>query len=269
MAEVVIAHGGTVNEFIGDAVFAIFGAPIAHPDHAERSAAAAIAMQSAMVEINAAHAVRGLPRFEMGIGINTGEAVVGNIGSEQRAKYTVVGNAVNVAARVESSTVGGQIFVSAATYEKIRDLAEVTGPVPVQVKGVSEPLLLYELRAIKGRFAQRLPEMSTDADPQAAVTLPIACHVIDGKVVRPEGVAGTVVRLGPRHLDARIDAVLAPLTNLKLRLNYPGLGFHSADLYGKVVPSEHAAAAGLTRIRLTSVEAADQKAIETIVADAR
>jgi class 3 adenylate cyclase len=269
MAEVVIAHGGTVNEFIGDAVFAIFGAPIAHTDHAERAAAAAIAMQSAMVEINLAHAARGLPRFEMGIGINTGEAVVGNIGSEQRAKYTVVGNAVNVAARVESSTVGGQIFVSAATYEKVRELAEVTGPVPVQVKGVSEPLLLYELRAMGGRFAQRLPETSTDTDPQADVTLPVVCHVIDGKVVRAESVPGTVVRLGPRHLDARVATALAPLTNLKLRLNYPGLGCDSADLYGKVVAWEDPVASGLTRIRLTSVEAADQKAIEAIIAAAR
>jgi len=269
MAEVVIAHGGTVNEFIGDAVFAIFGAPIAHADHAERAAAAAIAMQAAMVEINATHAARGLPPFEMGIGINTGEAVVGNIGSEQRAKYTVVGNAVNVAARVESSTVGGQIFVSAATYDKIRELVEVAGPVPVQVKGVSEPLLLYELRAIGGRFAQRLPEASTDADPQADVTLPVVCHVIDGKVVRAESVAGTIMRLGPRHVDARIATALAPLTNLKLRLNYPGLGVDSADLYGKVVPWEDPAASGLTRIRLTSVEAADQKAIEAIIADAR
>jgi class 3 adenylate cyclase len=267
MTDLVVAHGGTVNEFIGDAVFAIFGAPIAHADHAERSAAAAIAMQSAMVQINEDHVARGLPRFEMGIGINTGEAVVGNIGSEQRAKYTVVGNAVNVAARVESSTVGGQIFVSAATYEHIRDLAEVAGPVPVQVKGVSEPLLLYELRAIGGRFAQRLPEVSTDGDPQAAVTLPLVCHVIDGKVVRRESLAGTVTRLGPRHLDARIEVALAPLTNVKLRLNYPGLGFDSGDLYGKVVPATAGPATGLTRIRLTSVEAADQKAIEAIVAD--
>jgi hypothetical protein len=134
---------------------------------------------------------------------------------------------------------------------------------------VSEPLFLYELRAIGGRFAQRLAEVSTDADPQAEVTLPLVCHVIDGNVVRAESVAGSVVRLGPRHLDARIDTALAPLTNVKLRLNYPGLGFDSADLYGKVVPWEDPAARGLTRIRLTSVEAADQKAIEAIIADSR
>src|SRR3989449_6473783 len=125
MADIVIAHGGTINEFIGDAIFAVFGAPIAHPDHAERAAATALAMQRALGEINVGHVARGLPRFEMGIGVNTGEAVVGNIGSEQRTKYAVVGSAVNLAGRLEGATVGGQVFVSAATYERIRDLAEV------------------------------------------------------------------------------------------------------------------------------------------------
>ncbi len=119
MTDVVIKHGGTVNEFIGDAVFAVFGAPLAHADHAERAAACALSMQAAMADINRQHAASGLPRFEMGIGVNTGEAVVGNIGSEQRAKYAVVGSAVNVAARVEGATVGGQVFITTATYELI------------------------------------------------------------------------------------------------------------------------------------------------------
>src|SRR5436309_13986801 len=112
MADVIIAHGGTINEFIGDAIFAVYGAPIEHADHAERAAATALAMQRAMDALNESNAAPGRPSFEMGIGINTGEAVVGNIGSEQRTKYAVVGAAVNLAARVESCTVGGQILRS-------------------------------------------------------------------------------------------------------------------------------------------------------------
>jgi len=266
MTAIIIEYGGTVNEFIGDAVFAIFGAPIAYADHAERAAAAALAMQRAMAGINEEHVRRGLPRFEMGIGVNTGEAVVGNIGSEQRAKYAVVGSAVNVASRVESSTVGGQIFLSAATWEHVQDLAEVTPPVPVDVKGLSEPLLLYELRGLEGRFAQRLPEASVDADPGVEVALPVVCAVIDGKVVRKETVSGIAVRLGMRQVDARLAAPLPPLTNVRLRLTYPGLGHDSGDLYGKVV-SEAAAGAGdrLTRIRFTSVDAIDQKIIAMFI----
>ncbi len=262
MTDVIIAHGGTINEFIGDAIFAIFGAPLAHPDHAERAAAAAIAMQRAMADVNEAHAQRGLPRFEMGVGINTGEAVVGNIGSEQRAKYAVVGAAVNLAARVEGCTVGGQIFLSPHTYARVRDLVEVGEPFPVEVKGVAEPLLLYELRAISGRFAQRLPEMASD-DEQVPVWLPFVCRVFEGKILGKDETSGTVVRLGRRRVDVRLDGTLPLLTNLRFRLNYPGLGYDSGDLYGKVIGTEQHEGTPVTRIRLTSIDPVDQQILET------
>ncbi|HET9403235.1 MAG TPA: adenylate/guanylate cyclase domain-containing protein, partial [Burkholderiales bacterium] len=261
MTDVIIAHGGTINEFIGDAIFAIFGAPLAHPDHAERAAAAAIAMQCAMANVNEAHTKRGLPRFEMGIGINTGEAVVGNIGSEQRAKYAVVGAAVNLAARVEGCTVGGQIFLGPRTYTCIRDLVEVGEPLSVEVKGLADPLLLYELRAIAGRFAQRLPEMST-YDEQVPVALPFVGGVFDGTVLGTEKILGIALRLGRRHVGVRLDRSLPLLTNLRFRLNYPGLGYDSGDLYGKVIGIEQYEGTPVTRIRLTSVDPVDQKILD-------
>jgi adenylate cyclase len=261
MTDVIIAHGGTINEFIGDAIFAIFGAPLMHSDHAERAAASAIAMQRAMVEVNEAHAERGLPRFEMGIGINTGEAVVGNIGSEQRAKYAVVGAAVNLAARVEGCTVGGQIFLGPRTYACIRDLVEVGEPLSVEVKGLAEPLLLYELRAIGGRFAQRLPETGTDDEP-VPLALPFVCRVFEGKVLGTDTTSGTVVQLGRRHVDVQLDGSLALLTNVRFRLNYPGLGYDSGDLYGKVIGTEQHRGTPITRIRLTSIDPVDQKILE-------
>jgi class 3 adenylate cyclase len=258
MTDIVIEHGGTINEFIGDAIFAVYNAPLAQPDHAERAAATALAMQNAMVEINEAHAARGLPRFEMGIGINTGEAVVGNIGSEQRAKYSVVGAAVNLASRVEGATVGGQVFLSEATWERIREVAEVAAPVSVEVKGVVQPLALYELTGLRGRFARRLEDPGADADPAAEVALPLSCWVIDGKVIRKERLAGTLVRLGPRQIDAHLEASVPPLTNLRLRLTLPALGKDSGDLYGKVMREEARDGVRLTRIRLTSVDPDDR-----------
>ena len=265
MTDIIIEYGGTINEFIGDAIFAVYGAPIPHHDHAERAAASALAMQRAMADINRANAEHGRPRFEMGIGINTGEAVVGNIGSEQRAKYAVVGAAVNLAARVEGCTVGGQIFLSPATYAQIHDLVEVAAPVPVELKGIAEPLLLYELRGIAGRFAQRLPEMDTALDRQVEVSLPVACWVIDGKVVSKEEIAGAVLQLGLRQLEVRLDTPLRPLTNVRLRLTYPMLGQDSGDLYGKVLTAEQQHGVSVTRIRLTSVDAMDQKIIDGLV----
>ena len=264
MADLVIAHGGTINEFIGDAIFAVFGAPLDQPDHAERAAAAALAMQGAMDELNRENTARGWPRFEMGIGVNTGEAVVGNIGSEQRAKYAVVGAAVNLAARVEGCTVGGQIFVTTSTLARIRDLAEVAEPVRVELKGIAEPVLLHELRAIGGRFAQRPAAADMDSDPRVDALLPLRGWVIDGKLLGAE-FSGTVTRLGRRSFDARLAADLAPLTNVKVRLNALGLGQESGDLYGKVTGVTGESATRVTSIRLTSVDPADQQLLEKLL----
>ena len=255
MAEVVIAHGGTINEFIGDAIFAVFGAPVEHPDHAERAAATALAMQRANDALNRANAERGRPIFEMGIGLHTGEAVVGNIGSEQRTKYAVVGAAVNLAARVEGCTVGGQILMTAATAARLGDLAELAPPISVELKGLAAPVELRELRALRGRFAQQRVEAD---DSAVEVALPLAGAVIEDKRVGAATFAGTVRQLGQRSLDAALDVALAPLTNVRLRLRIPDASRESGDIYGKVTGVSTGGGAPLTRIHLTSVDAMDQ-----------
>ena len=267
MTDVVIAHGGTVNEFIGDAVFAIFGAPLPHPDHAERAAAAALGMQGAMAEINAGLAARGLPPFEMGIGINTGEAVVGNIGSEQRAKYGVVGSAVNVAARVEGASVGGQVLVSAATWACVADVAEAEPPIEVAVKGLAEPLVLRALRALHGRWPGALPASDDDGEAGSGVEvdLPGVCWVIEGKTVSQESRPLRVVRVGRQRFDLTLSAPLAPLANVRLRVRYPGADAESRDLYAKVVSVEAGDGLHRARIHLTSVDEADRRAIESLL----
>src|SRR3989441_11294150 len=267
MTDIVIRHGGTINEFVGDGIVAFFGAPLRADDHAERAAACALATQVTLVELNGALAARNRPRLEMGIGLNTGDAIVGNVGSGKRAKYTAVGTAINLAARVEGCTVGGQVLLSPFTYERIRGVAEVGPPIPVEVKGIREPLLLYELRALGGRYPRRLPEADTAGAALAPVDLPVACWVIEGKTIRPEAFTGRVTRLGPRRLEARFgahSAILAPLTNVRLRLTFSALGQDSEDLYGKVVASEPGADGTLTRIGLTSVTAADQLILESL-----
>ncbi|MBI3330012.1 MAG: adenylate/guanylate cyclase domain-containing protein, partial [Nitrospinae bacterium] len=236
-----------------------------HPDHAERASACAITMQLAMEEVNRLNVARGLPQLQMGIGLNTGEAVVGNIGSEKRAKYGVVGSAVNLAARVEACTVGGQVLLSPFTYERIRQVAEVGPPLPVEVKGIREPLLLYELRGLTGDYARRLPAVAADGDCDVSVALPLLCWVIEGKTVRPEHVKGEVLQLGLRRLEARLDTRLSPLTNVRLRLHYPTLEQDSADLYGKVLAAEGQADGCIARIELTSVDDADQHILETLL----
>src|SRR5437867_2906013 len=265
MADLIIEHGGTINGFTADAVFAVFGAPLPHPDHAERAAASALAMQRAMVDINRRYVARGRPRFEMGIGVNTGEAVVGNIGSEQRTKYAVVGSAVNLAGRLEGATVGGQVFISAGTYERIRDLAEVTGPVELQMKGVAGAVAVYELRGIGGRFAQRL-SASDEEDRQADIAIPVECSVLDGKVVSDVRIGGVTCRLGLTGLEATFaGAALAPLQNVRLKLSDPESGEASGELYGQVVAARADGSVPTVTIRFTSVDARHRARLEARV----
>jgi class 3 adenylate cyclase len=263
MADIVIAHGGTINEFIGDAIFAVFGAPVEHPDHPERAAATALAMQLANDALNRANAEHGRPSFEMGIGLHTGEAVVGNIGSEQRTKYAVVGAAVNLAARVEGCTVGGQILMTAATAERLTDLAEVAPPISVELKGLTAPVALYELRGLSGRFAQRLPE--ADGDAGVEVDLPLVGAVIEDKRVHADAFTGSVRRLGRRSLEAAVSADLANLANVRLKLTFPDSARESGDVYGKVIATVTRDGVRLTRIHLTSVDAVDQAVLAQLL----
>ena len=152
MTKVIIAHGGTIDEFIGDAILVLFGAPTVMEGHAEKAIACALEMQNAMTRVNELNASSNLPPVATGIGINTGDVIVGNIGSEQRAKYGVVGHNVNFAARVESYTEGGHVLISNRTYELCSDLLETRGQMSVRPKGFDEDVLIHDVCAIGGEY---------------------------------------------------------------------------------------------------------------------
>lgn len=153
MTEVIIDHGGTIDEFIGDAILALFGAPRRLEDHATRAVACAVAMQQAMSEVNRLNEAAGLPEVAIGIGINTGEVVVGNIGSEKRAKYGVVGHHVNMASRIEAYTVGGQILISERTCRDCGDLLRINSDFQVRPKGFDHDITLFDVAGIEADFA--------------------------------------------------------------------------------------------------------------------
>ena len=136
LAEIIFAvyeHGGTVNQILGDGVMALFGAPISYTDHPRRAVSAALAMQRLVGQVR----VDGFPdvRLNMGIGINSGDVVVGHIGSEQRMDYTAVGDAVNLAARFEQNAGPGQLLVTQSTYDMIAEYFEVQPIGTIRTKG--------------------------------------------------------------------------------------------------------------------------------------
>lgn len=156
MVEVITRNGGTIDEFIGDAILVIFGAPVLKENDVEHAVACAIDMQLAMEEVNAANRKDGLPELFMGIGINTGDVVVGNIGSSARLKYSVVGAPVNLTARIQSLTLGGQILISETTRREVGDLIEIVGQLRVKVKGIAGAVPIYDVAGIGGKYGLRL-----------------------------------------------------------------------------------------------------------------
>nr|6FHT_A Chain A, Bacteriophytochrome,Adenylate cyclase [synthetic construct]6FHT_B Chain B, Bacteriophytochrome,Adenylate cyclase [synthetic construct] len=148
MADVITHHGGTIDKFMGDGILVLFGAPTSQQDDALRAVACGVEMQLALREVNQQVTGLGLQPLEMGIGINTGEVVVGNIGSEKRTKYGVVGAQVNLTYRIESYTTGGQIFISSTTLEAAGDRVHVNGNRTVQPKGVKDPVVIWDVAGV-------------------------------------------------------------------------------------------------------------------------
>lgn len=148
MTAAIQEQGGTIIEFIGDGILAIYGAPVFYEDHAARAVAAALRMQSRMEDVNKWNMDRGYPPLEMGIGINTGEVIVGNIGSEKRTKYGVAGAAVNLCGRIESYTIGGQILIPPATRDAVEAELEIAKELTVYPKGAQKELLLSQVTGI-------------------------------------------------------------------------------------------------------------------------
>lgn len=149
MAAVVRAHGGTIDKFIGDGMLAVFGVPVAYEDHALRAVQAAIDMQRALAALNERKAGLLRPALRMGIAVHTGTVVAGNVGAPDRMEYTVVGDAVNLTARIEelNKRFGTSILLGASTWERVRDRVPCRFVGEAEIRGREHSVRLYEPEA--------------------------------------------------------------------------------------------------------------------------
>jgi len=148
MTEIVFEYEGTLDKFVGDAIVALWGAPIGQPDHAERACRCALAMIGRLKELQVKWAAEGKHVIDIGIGINTGDMVVGNIGAPgKKMDYTVIGDNVNLGARLESLTrqYNNHIIISEYTYSKVNNIIQVNELGSVTVKGKQQPVVIYDL----------------------------------------------------------------------------------------------------------------------------
>jgi adenylate cyclase len=146
MTDVIFEHGGTLDKYIGDGLMALFGAPTVSPEDALNAVKAAVTMQKRLITLNEEMRAEGYPPISMGIGLHTGEATVGYIGSDKRSEYTAIGDTVNLASRLESNASGGQILMTDATAEASGNRIPVNTREPLTVKNRVQPVNVFEIK---------------------------------------------------------------------------------------------------------------------------
>ena len=234
MTDVIQQHQGTIDEFIGDAILVIFGAPLQRADDSLRAIRCAIDMQVAMKEVNRQFRQRGYPEVEMGVGLHTGEVIVGNIGSHKRSKYGVVGRVVNTASRIESYTIGGQILISESTLADCGAELRIDGKMSVMPKGISHEMTLYDIGGIIDHdTAAHLPEKADGVLTEMTPPLPIRIMQLTEKH-GTDSVSGVILRAGRRDIHIRADQPCNDFSNIRISLVGISSQNSDASFYAKV-----------------------------------
>lgn len=215
MTEIIQACNGTIIEFIGDGIMCIFGAPSYFEDHPMNAVRAAVYMQKKMGEINAWNKLRGYPKLEMGIGVNTGEMIVGNIGSDKRTKYGVVGKEVNIAGRVESYTVGGQILVAESTKLACKDKLIVNESREIYPKGAASAMNIYEIVGILDEVSIDKPLIDRERK-KLDVPIELEANLVSGKHVLKEKFTLKMLSLSSKSAEIYTEKKLEKYDNVQI-----------------------------------------------------
>jgi len=255
MVDIILDHHGIIDEIIGDGILAFFGAPERLENHPELAVACAVKMQVAMQEINARNEADGLPHLEMGVAVNTGEVIVGNIGSEKRTKYGAVGSQVNFTGRVESFTVGGQVLISQATYESLSHELDIRDALDVEMKGVPGRVKLYDVRGISGIHQAKLPERDEKL-VRLTEGVSLLVYGIDQKILTGSEKTGVMTHASLMSAKVIFDYPINRWEDVRMLWKIDSSAESNAEIYGKILSVTALDGGNEALVRFTSVSAA-------------
>ena len=265
MSEIIFSHRGSIDKFMGDSILVVFESDVDEPDEGVRRAVhCAVDMQIAMEELNRDHREEGLPEIYFGIGMNTGRVMAAHLGSDLYSEHTVIGDEVNLTARIESFSLRGQVLVSESTFTRCGDFAKVGDPMDVFVKGKSAMIVLREVLGVPA-LGKEVPRQEVRRSPRVPVMLPLRYHEVNKDVVLPEPLAGRVLDIGYHGVLAEIEKPLEQFEEICLHFDLPLVGKRVQDLYGKVVKLVPHAAAPRVGIEFSSTSAENRAAIQMFV----
>jgi len=193
----------------------------------------------------------------MGIGINTGKVIVGNIGSELRMKYGIVGAAVNTAARIESNSIGGQVLVGESTYDHVKPFVTAEPAQTAMMKGIKKPLVFYSVFAINSRYTVLL-HSPVDNKMVLPIRLPFQCWKINNKKLDPVPMAGETIHMDDNGIDAHIPSGLPAFTDIRLKFDFCLEAHCFEDIYAKNIPIEKNGEDSFHRLQITSMDPKDK-----------
>jgi adenylate cyclase len=251
MVDVCLRYDCIIHEMIGDALVVTFGALKPLPDHSAAGVACAIDLQNAMREVNRANERHGRPPLSMGVGVHTTEVVVGNVGSEKRSSFQVVGSGVNMTSRIESFTVGGQVLVSQSVVDEIGPLLRIDDRLETHPKGAAEPITIYAVGGIAGRYNLVLERHDVELVPPARA-LAIRYVAMSGKYGDGGAQDATVSRVSGTGMELTAAPRLELLDDVRLNLAHGSARLTRLDVYAKVVAIDDD---GCVRLRFTSTPA--------------
>ncbi len=253
MNEIVSRHHGVIDKFMGDSIMVLFGVPVEHPDDVQRALACAVEMQIAMGEINSHDRPEGMPELFMGIGINTGSVMAGKFGSNFYSEYTVIGDEVNLASRIEAFSLRGQVLISENTFGHCREFVTASEAMEVFVKGKARPVKLRELYGIPS-LGLEVPRKEVRRSHRMEVKLPCTFNLIQNKIVMPRAIGATIRDIGYHGLLLETDHPLKAFDDVKLEFALPLVDFRVTDLYAKAVKIKQDSGRNLAGLEFTSAD---------------
>lgn len=264
MNEIIYSYHGVVDKFMGDSIMALFGTPFAHPDDVQRAVTCAVEMQRAMVELNNEGAKKGLPELFMGIGLNTGSVMAGKFGSNFYSEYTVIGDEVNLASRIEAFSLRGQVLISENTFKQCHEFVTVSEAMEVYVKGKAQPVKLREVQAIPSLNLE-VPRKEVRRSHRVEVKLPCSFNLIKSKIVMPKANSAIIRDIGYHGMLLETEHKLDAYDDLKLEFDLPLVDFKATDIYAKVVKLMQDGSRYLAGVEITSTNSDTNMKIQLFV----
>ncbi len=258
MSKIILKYDGIIDEIIGDAILVVFGAPDSHDDDPERAIACAIEMQNSLSVLNKEIVKSGYPCLEMGIGINTGKVIVGNIGSQLRMKYGIVGSTVNTAARIESNSIGGQVLIGKSTQKLVYNKIIAEPPKNIMMKGLKKPLVFYSVSQINSNYNVSLKSSITINQNILSIKMPFQVWTIKDKKIDLIPRIGETIKIDGNTIDASIRPVIEPFTDIKLKFGFCIKTHRFDEIYAKVLSVETHQDRQFNRLKITSMDQKDR-----------